>query len=109
MTYNSTAADQYMRSVLSDELSDDEADNALTALTTLTTIHPVLFPFERTFARPDHQRGVDGPSGVRFVVYGEEGIERTLRVPRADLTSVSEAIDSVINLLRVYVHATLAA
>ena len=98
-----------MRSVLSDELSDDEADNALTALTTLTTIHPELFPFERTFARPDHQKGVAGSSGVRFVVYGEEGEVRFLRVPRSDLTSISEAIDSVIALLRSYVNATLAA
>lgn len=99
--YNADATDSYMRSVLIDELSDDEADNALTALTTLTSLFPALFPFDRTFARPDHQRGTDGPSGVRFVVFGEHGIERMVRVPRMDLSSVAEAVESVLLIVSV--------
>ncbi len=106
--YDAFAADQYMRSVLTDELSDDETDNALSALTTLTIIHPSLFPHDRTFVRPDHQQGVDGPSGVRFVVYGDEGIERMLRLPRRDLTSISETIDRLVDLLRTYVETPAA-
>ena len=99
--YNADATDEYMRSVLIDELSDDEADNALTALSTLTSLFPALFPFDRTFARPDHQRGTDGPSGVRFVVFGSHGVERMVRVPRMDLSSVAEAIESVMILVSI--------
>lgn len=99
--YNPDATDSFMRSVLIDELSDDEADNALTALSTLTSLFPALFPFERTFARPDHQRGTDGPSGVRFVVFGDAGIERMVRIPRSDLCSVAEAVESVMILVSI--------
>jgi hypothetical protein len=101
--YTDYATDQYMRSVLADELSVDEADNALTALTSLTSAYPKLFPFERTFVRPDHQTGVRGAAGVRFVVYGEDGVERFLRLPRAALVSLKESIDQVFDLLRQYI------
>lgn len=93
--YTEFATDQYMLSVLADELHVDEADNALTALTTLTNASPGMFPPERTFVRPDHQKGVEGPTGVRFIVYGEEGIERSLRLPRTALGSIREAIDDI--------------
>lgn len=96
MTYTASATDQYMRSVLIDELSDDEADNALTALSTLTSLFPKLFPFDRTFARPDHYPSQPGVSGVRFVVFGPEGIERMVRIPKWDLSSVAEAVESVL-------------
>ena len=96
MTYNASAADQYMLSVLSDELTITEADNALTALSTLTSVSPGLFPFDRTFVRPDHQKGTDGAAGVRFVVYGEQGIIRMIRIPRSDLQDLDDAIDSVL-------------
>jgi len=99
MTYNSSATDQYMLSVLVDEFSVDEADNALTALSTLTSAYPQLFPSERTFARPDHQLGVNGPAGVRFVVFGEEGIVRVIRLPRAVLTSLRNTINELFLIL----------
>lgn len=95
MTYTDFAADQYMHSVLSDELLPEETDNALTALTTLTSASPGMFPPERTFVRPDHQKGVEGATGVRFIVYGSEGIERTLRLPRELLGTLREAIDDI--------------
>lgn len=95
-SYIDFAADHYMRSVLTDELSTDEADNALTALTALTSIHPELYPFNRTFVRPDHQKGSDGATGVRFVVYGAEGMERMIRVPRGDLADLGGLIDEVL-------------
>lgn len=95
MTYSEIATDQYMLSVLAEELSVDEADNALTALSWLTSAHPGYFPTERTFVRPEHQSGEDRATGVRFVVYGPEGIDRFLRLPRASLTSVSECIDDM--------------
>lgn len=104
--YTDFAADQYMRSVLTEELSIDEADNALTALTTLTSTYPRLFPFERTFARPDHQRGVDGAAGVRFIVYGEDGEERFLRLPRKALGSLRDSINEVFEVLRGIIRAT---
>jgi hypothetical protein len=94
MNYTPHATDQYMRSVLIDELSDDEADNALTALSTLTSLFPGLFPFERTFARPDHNPTVRGPAGVRFVVFGDNGVERMVQIPREDLSSVAEAVEA---------------
>jgi len=99
--YNEIATDQYMRSVLVEEFTIDEADNALTALSTLTSNYPRLFPHERTFARPDHDPTVSrtGPAGVRFVVYGEEGIERQVRLPRADLASLKSSIDGVFGVL----------
>lgn len=103
--YNSSATDQYMLSVLADELSVDEADNALTGLNALTSRHPKLFPPDRTFARPDHQNGVRGPAGVRFVVYGDEGVERFLRLPRAALASLKDTIDSIYNLLESFVRS----
>ena len=99
--YNADATDEYMRSVLIDELSDDEADNALTALSTLTSLFPALFPFDCTFARPDHQRGSNGPAGVRFEVFGPNGIERMVRIPRVDLSSVAEAVESVMILVSI--------
>lgn len=99
-SYNASATDQYQLSVLTDELSMDEADNALTALNTLTSTYPRLFPFDRTFARPDHQIGVNGPTGVRFIVYGDEGVERFIRVPRAALASLRGSIDSLYEILR---------
>lgn len=99
--YNADSADQYMRSVLLDELSTEEADNALTALSTLTTAYPSLYPFDRTFVRPDHDRtaGADGPAGVRFIVYGEEGVERFIRLPRAALASLKASIDELFSVL----------
>lgn len=97
--YNSLATDSYMRSVLTDALSLDEADNSLTALSTLTGLHPSLFPHERTFVRPDIQPGSTVASGVRFEVYGEDEIERTVRVPRIDLSSVAEAVESVLIII----------
>jgi hypothetical protein len=95
MTYSEFATDQYMLSVLAEELTVDEADNALTTLTTLTHTSPAYFPPERTFVRPDHHRGVDGPTGVRFIVYGEEGVVRSLRLPRECLGTLKEAIDDI--------------
>jgi hypothetical protein len=95
MNYNCEATDQYMLSVLVDEFSVDEADNALTALSTLTNAYPSLFPHERTFARPDHQPGVKGPAGVRFVVFGESGIVRFIQLPREALASLKAAIDNL--------------
>lgn len=94
--YSPVGVDQYMLSVLSDELTADEADNALTALSALTSVHPETYPFNRTFARPDHQRDRNGAAGVRFIVYGEFGMERMIRVPRADLASLETLIDSVL-------------
>lgn len=108
MTYNSSATDQYMISVLVDEFSVDEADNALTALSTLTSLNPQLFPPERTFARPDHQMGVKGPAGVRFVVYGEEGVERMIRLPRAALETLKAAIDSIYAVLTGFLRTSAA-
>lgn len=101
-TYNSEAADQYMRSVLTEELSIDESDNALTALTALTTAYPQLYPFDRTFVRPDHDRTADrpGPAGVRFIVYGEAGVERFIRLPRSVLSSLKGTIDELFDVLR---------
>lgn len=99
--YPQVAADQYMFSVLSDELTDNEADNALTALSTLTSLYPALFPSEHTFVRPDHQRGVDGPSGVRFVVFGEDGVVRMVRLPRQDLSSLTEAIETIMIMVSI--------
>jgi hypothetical protein len=98
-SYNASATDQYMLSVLVDEFSVDEADNALTALTTLTTTYPELFPSERTFARPDHQPGTKGAAGVRFVVFGETGVERMIRMPRAALASLKDAINTLYEIL----------
>ncbi len=94
-----------MRSVLADEFTTDEADNALTALTALTTAYPQLYPFDRTFVRPDHDRTADapGPAGVRFIVYGEDGVERFIRLPRAVLGSLRSAIDELFNVLRALV------
>lgn len=94
MNYNADATDQYIRSLLVEELSDDEADNAMTALSTLTSLFPSFFPFDRTFALLHSHWGFSGPSGVRFVVYGEEGEERSVHIPRADLSSVAEAIEA---------------
>ena len=99
MTYNASSADQYMLSVLADELSVNEADNALTGLSVLTSISPSLFPFEDTFVRPDHQRGLQGPSGVRFVVYGSEGVVRQIHVPRAALRSLEATVDNIYSIL----------
>lgn len=82
-----------MRSVLADEFTGDEADNALTALSTLTSLFPELFPSHRTFVRPDHQTPHMRATGVRFVVYGDQGIVRQIRIPRMCLVSVSEAVD----------------
>lgn len=89
--------DQYMLSVLTDELTIDEADNVLTALTALTTFSPELFPFNRTFVRPDHQRDGDGAVGVRFIVYGPGGVDRMIRVPRKDLTDLPMTITLVLS------------
>lgn len=100
-SYSQSAADQYMFSVLSDELTDDEADNALTALSTLTGLFPALFPAEHTFVRPDHQRGTDGPSGVRFVVFGDGGVVRMVRLPRQDLRSVAEAVETIMIMVSI--------
>lgn len=100
MNYNATTTDQFMRSVLVDEFTIDEADNALTALSTLTSLFPDQYPASRTYARPDHQRGVKGAAGVRFVVYGEEGEERVLRVPRELLSTVQSAVGSVLTIER---------
>ena len=97
--YNASATDQYMLSVLVDEFSEDKADNALTPLSPLTFTYPKPFPFERTFARPDHQLGVDGPSGVRFVVYGSEGVERMIRLPRTALASLATAVNEMFSVL----------
>lgn len=94
MNYTASAADQHMRNALIDELTPDEADNAMTALSTLTSLFPSFFPFDRTFVSTDHYPTLRGPSGVRFVVYGEEGQERTVHIPRADLSSVAEAIEA---------------
>ena len=101
MTYTASATDQYMRSVLIDELTDDEADNALTALSTLTSLYPQLFPFDRTFTRPDHYPSQAGASGVRFIVFGPEGIERMVRIPKQDLSSVAEAVESVLIIVSI--------
>ena len=94
MNYTASAADQHMRNVLTDELTPDEADNAMTALSALTSLFPSLFPFDRTFVSTDHYPTLSGPSGVRFVVYGEEGEERSVHIPRADLSSVAEAVEA---------------
>ncbi len=95
MNYTPYATDQYMRSVLIDEFSDDEADNALTALSALTSIYPSYYPSERTFVKTHHHRGSDRAIGVRFVVYGEDGIERSVFLPREDLADIGRAIDAV--------------
>ena len=94
MNYTGNATDQHMRNVLLDELTSDEADNAMTALSALTSLFPIFFPFERTFVSTDHYPTLSGPSGVRFVVYGDEGQERSVHIPRADLSSVAEAIEA---------------
>ncbi|UVG35183.1 hypothetical protein SEA_CECE_177 [Microbacterium phage Cece] len=97
--YADFAADQYMRSVLREEFTSAESDNALTALSTLTGLFPGLFPIDRTFARPDYQRGSERALGVRFVVYGPEGIERTVRVPRAALASLEGIVDETLTVV----------
>lgn len=98
MQYSTSATDQYMRDVIQDEFSADEADNALTALTVLTSVSPRLFPFDRTFVRTDHQRDGTGASGVRFIVFGDTGVDRMVRIPREDLDSVITATDTVISM-----------
>ena len=65
-----------------------------------------MFPPERTFVRPDHHKGVEGPTGVRFVVYNEEGIERTLRLPREHLSTIKAAIDDVYFSLQALMRLT---
>ena len=78
------------------EFSPDEVDNVLTALNTLTSLSPGLFPPSNTFAGPDYQMGIDGPSGARFVVY-EGGVEvRMIRLPREDLMAVTNAVEAVL-------------
>lgn len=91
--YNEYATDQYMRSVLVDEFSPDETDNALTALSSITSLFSELFPPERTFVRPDHENRHLRPTGVRFIVYGDSGIVRQIRIPKSALSSISHAID----------------
>ena len=78
------------------EFTPDEADNILTALNTLTSLSPVLFPHGGTRATPDYQKGVDGPSGVRFTVYSGDREMRMVRLPREDLGTVSDAVETVL-------------
>lgn len=96
MTYSYSDVSHHMWASLLDTMSRDEADNAITALTTLTSIFPNLFPSRSTFVRADSQFSVRGPTGVRFVVYDEGQISRTVRIPRSDLLTISSAVDSVI-------------
>lgn len=104
MNYTAIATDQHMRNLLVDDLSDDEADNAMTALSALTSLFPSFFPFQRTFARPHYREASTEATGVRFVVYGEEGIERTVFLPRADLRTVSEAVDAATSTAATWIH-----
>lgn len=94
--YNDQSVDQYMRKVLREEFSTSEADNALTALSTLTSLYPDLFPYDDSFVRPDHQQGVKGAAGVRFEVYDDKGVVRFLRIPRHSLSTVKDAVDTVV-------------
>ena len=101
-TYTAESVDQYMRRALENELEPHEADNALTALTALTTLHPSLFPFSDTFVRVDKEHisfSDHDTYGIRFDVFGEEGIERSLRIPRGDLRHIETAINSVIQIV----------
>lgn len=91
--YSEYATDLYMRSVLSDELTVVEVDNALTALTSITSLFPDKFPANRTFVRPDHETIHMKATGVRFVVYGDAGIIRQIRIPRGSLASLADAVD----------------
>ncbi|URP22219.1 hypothetical protein SEA_BIG4_186 [Microbacterium phage Big4] len=95
MNYTQDSTDQYMRDILVEELTPDAADNALTALSTLTSLYPGVFPSNRTFVRPHHDPTASGPSGVRFVVYGDEGVLRSIYLPGTDLRNVAHAIEAV--------------
>lgn len=108
MNYNADATDQYIRSLLVEELSDDEADNAMTALSTLTSLFPSFFPFDRTFALLHSHWGFSGPSGVRFVVFGEDGIERSVHIPRDDLFTVATAVDAVTKSASIWILEPVA-
>lgn len=94
MNYTQDSTDQYMRDILADELTPDEADNALTAMSTLTGVFSSYFPIQRTFTRPHRTPGYAEATGVRILVFGEDGIERSVHIPRADLSSVAEAVES---------------
>src|SRR6187402_3995718 len=102
-TYDATSVDQYMRHALEIELNPDEADNALTALTVLTTLAPALYPPGRTFVRFEKERVGFSPEtnvGIRFDVIGDEGITRSIRIPRSSLEGIDTAVNSVTSLFK---------
>lgn len=103
--YDGAVVDQYMRSVLEQDLSPIEVDNSLTILSTLLSVSPGYFPPGRTFIRIDRQSLKFHPEivrtrGIRIVVFKDGEEQRTMYIPRHNLTDLETAMDAMFFVLK---------
>lgn len=104
-SYDGVAVDHYMRTILEQDLTEHETDNALTLLTTLTTLAEDDFPHEKTFIRVSKTRLKFHEEIVRvrgiqiFTTHGEENDLRGVYIPRGDLKTIKTAMTSLFEAL----------
>lgn len=104
-SYDGSVVDQYMRSVLAQDLNDDEIDNAMTLLSTLTTVAAEHFPPEHTVIRVHRVQLKFHPEivkaqGVIVSVLKDGDEKRTLHIPRPNLSDLETAMDAMFFVLR---------
>lgn len=104
-SYDKSVVDQYIRSVLEQDLEADEVGNALTLLSTLTTVASDNFPPGNTFIRVERHSIKFHPEIVRtrgviisVIRDGEE--KRTLHIPRPNLSHLETAMDAMFFVLK---------
>lgn len=104
-TYDGAAVDQYMRSVLSQDLNDNEISNALSLLDTLTSMASANFPPSNTFIKVERRAMKFNPDvikarGVVISVIRDGEEKRTLHIPRNNLTDLETAMDAMFFVLK---------
>lgn len=104
-SYDGSAVDQYMRSVLAQDLNDNEIDNALSLLGTLTTLASANFPPDCTFIKVERRSMKFNPDlvkarGVVISVIRDGDEKRTLHIPRNNLSDLETAMDAMFFVLK---------
>lgn len=104
-SYDAETVDHYVRSVLAQDLNDDEIDNALSLLSTLTSIASANFPPSQTFIKVDRRALKFNPDivkarGVIISVLRNGEEKRTLHIPRNNLADLETAMDAMFFVLK---------
>ncbi len=104
-SYAAETVDHYVRTVLAQDLNDDEIDNALSLLSTLTSIASTNFPPGQTFIKVDRRALKFNPDivkarGVIISVLRDGDEKRTLHIPRNNLADLETAMDAMFFVLK---------